>query len=156
VIFTTIASFMARGFDEHTISFRSPDPDALRHTISVRVNICNDVAEASHSEDALFISGIAHPRPLRSIALELGQNAPNPFSAGTGTLIPYAVTGSTPQHVTLEVYDLLGRRMAVLVDRMLPAGSYTATFSADGLARGTYLYRLSNGGETLSRMLTVR
>ncbi|MBN1448820.1 MAG: VWA domain-containing protein [Bacteroidetes bacterium] len=156
VIFTTIASFMARGFDEHTISFRSPDPDAVRHTISVRVSICGDVAEASHSEDALFVSGITQPRPVRTTAMELGQNAPNPFTAGAGTVIPYAVTGGASQHVTLEVYDLLGRRMAVLTDRMLPPGAYTATFSGDGLARGTYLYRLSSGGETLSRMLTVR
>jgi hypothetical protein len=47
--------------------------------------------------------------------------------------------------VTLKVYNLLGQVVAVLVNEQLPAGSYTKTFRADGLASGMYLYKLTAG-----------
>jgi uncharacterized protein (DUF1501 family) len=68
----------------------------------------------------------------------LGQNYPNPFNPDTtiGFNLPRTST------VLLEVYDLLGRSVATLVDGEMPAGSHSVQFHARGLASGTYIYRL--------------
>ncbi|MFV1981760.1 MAG: T9SS type A sorting domain-containing protein [Rhodothermia bacterium] len=76
----------------------------------------------------------------------LRDNYPNPFAETTE--IPYSLSAS--MHVKLEVYTLLGRRVATLVDGMKTAGSYSAEWDGmlvDGrrAPAGIYLYRLSDG-----------
>ena len=68
---------------------------------------------------------------------------PNPFNAAT--VIAYSLERDTP--VTLEVYNVLGQRIATLVNRVESAGDHQITWSGtDGrgvpVASGTYLYRL--------------
>lgn len=156
-IFTTISTFMSRGFDEHTIAYRTPEPDATQHAVVIRINICDELAQAEHSEAVeSAVTSAGHLEAARPMNIELGQNAPNPFNATVGTVIPYHVLGTSPRHVTLEVYDLLGRRMAVLVDREQPAGSYSVQFNGGNLARGTYLYRLSTGASVQTRLMQLR
>lgn len=81
----------------------------------------------------------------------LSQNFPNPFNPGTR--IAYAVPGE--QHVYVGVYDLLGRRVAVLVNQVQPAGSYTVDWNAQGLSSGIYLYRLDAGGFSQTRRMML-
>lgn len=81
----------------------------------------------------------------------LQQNYPNPFNAET--MIPYSVPESAP--VKLTVYNLLGRQVAVLVDKVMPAGDYAARFEASRLPSGLYIYRLSSGEKILSRKLAL-
>lgn len=82
----------------------------------------------------------------------LGQNYPNPFNPLT--VIPFGI--SAPGGVTLEVFNLLGQRVAVLADGQLEPGAYTATFDAKGLASGMYVYRLtSTSGQALARTLML-
>jgi hypothetical protein len=69
---------------------------------------------------------------------KLEQNYPNPFNPMTE--IRYQV--SKVGHVTLKVFDLLGREVATLVSERLNPGSYETTFDGGGLASGVYLYRL--------------
>ncbi len=81
------------------------------------------------------------------------QNYPNPFNPRTG--IRFQVPGVSD--VTLAVYDLLGREVAVLVNEKKPAGTYQATFDGSGLASGMYIYRLKAGAFVESRtMLLLR
>lgn len=89
-------------------------------------------------------------------ALALGQNAPNPFEATTE--IPFSLDQAGP--VTLRVYDVLGRRVATLVDGELAAGAHSAAWSGtteagQPAASGTYVYRLEAGGQTLTGRMTV-
>lgn len=81
----------------------------------------------------------------------LGQNFPNPFSVTTA--ISYEV-GAT-SHVTLEVFDVLGRKVATLVDGMQAAGTQTATLDAAALPSGVYLYRLTAGTAQQSRTMLL-
>jgi hypothetical protein len=86
-------------------------------------------------------------------ALTLEPNYPNP--ARQSTTIQYGI----PQraHVTLEVFDLLGRHVARPVDRSQPAGMHTVRIPLDQWSSGTYLYRLQAAGETqVGRMTVVR
>ena len=77
----------------------------------------------------------------------LGPNYPNPFNPST--LIPYQL--ATPSPVRLEVFNILGQRVATLVDEAQSAGSYVArwdgTDAAGGAAAsGVYFYRLTVAG----------
>ncbi|MEL7168959.1 MAG: T9SS type A sorting domain-containing protein [Bacteroidota bacterium] len=85
----------------------------------------------------------------RAFALEAAY--PNPF-AERATL-RYRLDEAA--EVRLEVYDLLGRSVALLADRFQAAGSYDATLDAAGLSSGTYVVRLNAGGQTQTQRLTV-
>ncbi|RMH62788.1 MAG: T9SS C-terminal target domain-containing protein [Bacteroidetes bacterium] len=70
---------------------------------------------------------------------QLGRSYPNPFT--THTTIPFVLNRAAP--VRLEVFDLLGRRIDVLIDQVLPPGSHEATWHALDQPAGLYYYRLS-------------
>jgi len=53
------------------------------------------------------------------------------------------------------VFDLLGREVAVLVNERKAPGSYEATFDANGLASGVYVYRLTAGSFVQSRKMVL-
>ena len=103
--------------------------------------------------------------PLRSLQgrasvsperFDLGQNYPNPFNPST--IIPYQLSAAT--QVRLDVFNLLGQRIATLVDGEQPAGFHTARWSAtDAVGRavgaGVYFYRLTGGGEHLTRRMVL-
>ena len=80
---------------------------------------------------------------------ELEQNYPNPFNPATN--IEFTIPQT--QHVTLTVYDMLGRQVEVLVDERVQSGTHTATFNAGDIASGTYIYRLSTGDFQISRQM---
>ncbi len=85
-----------------------------------------------------------------SITLE--QNYPNPFNPTTN--ISYTLSENSP--VTLEVYNVLGKRVATLVNNeMRTAGSHTVSFDAMNLGSGVYMYRLSTPEQTLTRTMSL-
>lgn len=79
------------------------------------------------------------------------QNYPNPFNQTTR--IEYRL--SVASLVKLEVFDLLGRRIAVLQNGRVSAGLHSVPFSANALASGQYIYRLSTPTSTISRQVTL-
>ncbi len=87
----------------------------------------------------------------------LGPNYPNPFNPST--IIPYQLTASSA--VRLEVFNLLGQRIATLVDGEQSAGSHTATWHATDAAgravgAGVYIYRMTVGAESQTgRMVLI-
>ena len=85
-------------------------------------------------------------------ALALSPAYPNP-ARGAATRVDYALPAAGP--VTLEVFNTLGQRVAVLVDEALPAGVYTATLDTGRLASGLYVYRLQAAGGVVSRKVAV-
>lgn len=72
-------------------------------------------------------------------AASLLQNYPNPFNPVTKLQFRMATT----EPVTLKVYDMLGREVAVVVNEVLPAGEHEYVFDGNGLAGGVYIARLS-------------
>jgi predicted acyl esterase len=69
---------------------------------------------------------------------ELLQNYPNPFNPSTSILF----TLHRPMDISLDVYDVLGRHVATVLQGSVPAGRHVIPFTADGLASGEYFYRL--------------
>jgi N-acetylneuraminic acid mutarotase len=81
----------------------------------------------------------------------LEQNYPNPFNPSTTIRYQLPVASE----VKLEVYDVLGKKVATLVSERQAAGYYQYVWNANGLTSGVYFYRLQAGGfvETKKMML---
>lgn len=98
----------------------------------------------------------AEPDPEVPDRVALRQNYPNPFNPST--TIEFTLQNAAG--VTLAVYDVLGRRVALLVDGQMAAGSHQITWSGQTergvlAPSGTYLYRLETDEATLTRVMTL-
>ena len=92
--------------------------------------------------------GLPAPREFK-----LGQNYPNPFNPAT--LLQYQIPRSG--HVSLEVFNSLGQKVATLVDGEKPAGIHQVEFDAAGLGAGVYYYRLqAEGFESTKNMVVAK
>ncbi|MFC2094464.1 T9SS type A sorting domain-containing protein [Bacteroidota bacterium] len=166
------------------ISVEAVDSDVNRNSFShTRVY---DVLAGSHdfyavAENAVEIGGSGIASIYASLTVEffpeiinevqyfneapknysLEQNYPNPFNPATR--IPYRI--SELSFVTLRVYDVLGREVAILMNEEKPVGNYEVEFSAQGgsasggdtynLPSGVYIYRLSAGNFTNSKKMML-
>ncbi|RMD88645.1 MAG: T9SS C-terminal target domain-containing protein [Calditrichaeota bacterium] len=81
----------------------------------------------------------------------LDQNYPNPFNPST--TIRFALPKRS--HVSLKLYDLLGREVATLVDEEHEPGEYKVVFEAHGLPSGVYFYRIEAEGFVKTRKLML-
>jgi hypothetical protein len=81
----------------------------------------------------------------------LNQNYPNPFNPTT--VISYDLPENS--QVNLAVYDMMGRRVATLVNENVTAGTHQVQFDASSLSSGTYMYRLQAGGSIQTKKLTL-
>jgi hypothetical protein len=83
----------------------------------------------------------------------LGQNYPNPFNPSTN--IRFSLGKASK--VKLSVFNLLGQKVATLIDGNLVAGPYSIQFEAQNLSSGVYFYRLEAGDVVMSkRMLLLK
>jgi poly(3-hydroxybutyrate) depolymerase len=92
------------------------------------------------SQDVYEFSGIVTSVASSELPeqISLFQNYPNPFNPAT--TIRFALPRASV--VTLRVFDLLGREVALLMDGQRQAGSYEVLFDGTALASGVYFYRL--------------
>ena len=129
--------------DELTISVTSLfDPSAdFNKVITTTVDQSTDVADGGYAIPGQF---------------SLGQNYPNPFNPETKIAFNLEKAGD----VSLEVFDILGRKVSTLQSGYLGAGQYEYTwYGADNSGRqaasGIYFYRLSSNEFTLTRKMTL-
>jgi hypothetical protein len=84
---------------------------------------------------------------------ELAQNYPNPFNPTTR--IKYAV--QKDGFVNLSVYNILGEKVADVVNEIQKAGVYEVTFDASNLSSGMYIYRIKvNNFEDVKKMMIMK
>ena len=89
--------------------------------------------------------------PAGASTFRLDAPFPNPTASGATVSFSLAQAGD----VQLDVYDLLGRRVARLADGQLPAGEHGARLDTADLPSGTYIIRLSAGTETATSRITI-
>jgi hypothetical protein len=83
----------------------------------------------------------------------LSQNYPNPFNALT--TIRYDL--SAPSRVTIDIYDLIGRRVETLICREQPAGRHQVTWNAENCSSGIYFYKIQAGElATTKKMILLK
>jgi tetratricopeptide (TPR) repeat protein len=81
----------------------------------------------------------------------LYQNYPNPFNPATTIKFDIPKDGL----ITLDIYDILGRRITTLVSEFRSAGSYEQVFNASSLASGVYVYKLQAGDYVNSKKMIL-
>ncbi len=83
----------------------------------------------------------------------LSQNYPNPFNPSTIINYELPVNG----HVSLKIFDILGREVAELVNSQKSAGSYEVNFNAANLSSGVYFYEIRSGSfYSVKKMMLIR
>jgi predicted secreted protein len=109
---------------------------------TVHAAAAGDTVEASNGEGIFYMDIIGAADVASVVPLEYRLAAyPNPFNPST------QITFDLPKasHVTLGVFDLLGREVGILTDEAYPAGTHSATFDGSNLSSGIYFYRLQAG-----------
>lgn len=153
--FSTIAAY-ANNIAE--TSFETDDLD-FGKTYHWRVRSHGDGSDSNWSEIRNFTVTMATSNQSETEFPDkaaLRQNYPNPFNPVTiiGYDLPYS------GDVRLEVFDLIGRQVALLIDNPMQPGRHMASFDASGLSSGIYIYRLQiqsgdQTGQIFTRKLTV-
>ncbi len=83
--------------------------------------------------------------------MKVHQNYPNPYN--TNTKIEFGLPQKT--EVTIEVFDILGRRVAYLAnEKLYPAGFHTISWTPNNLASGIYLYRVRTEEKAITKKMT--
>jgi hypothetical protein len=82
---------------------------------------------------------------------QLFQNYPNPFNPST--TIQFAIPKRAG--VSLQIYDILGRKVATLIDEEMQPGQYKVVFEANALSTGVYFYRIQAEGFVQTKKLIV-
>jgi DNA-binding beta-propeller fold protein YncE len=100
------------------------------------------------------IASVTPEEGLVATGYELSQNYPNPFNPSTKITFSLKEAGS----ISLKVYDVLGKEVAVLAEGSQAPGVYSVSFDAKNLSSGMYFYtlRTSNGFSQTKKMMLMK
>ncbi len=102
------------------------------------------------TSSVIGISTISGNVPER---FSLSQNYPNPFNPTTK--IRFEISGSSVAQTFLSVYDLLGRKVATLVNKELKPGTYDVNWDASDFPNGVYFYKLTAGSFSETKKMVL-
>jgi hypothetical protein len=129
-----------------TAVYRITSNDPAKPQLDVTL-IGNSVTDAGQAQSA-------------PVSLALGQNYPNPVMLSTGVMPAIGFTLNSEAHVTLKLYDVLGRFVATMLEGRMPAGTHTVKMKPENfgtsLMPGVYQYTLTAGEKALTRTMVVR
>jgi hypothetical protein len=145
----TVGSVDAAGNSSTRQNYTWTDTDVVNgHTYYYKLHVqdVNGTHVYNDNNGAIIVSAT----PGAGIPQEYSlNNYPNPFNSQT----TFSFTIPFDGHVSLKVYDLLGREVATVMNKNLTANSYSVNWSAEGLATGVYMYTLKSGQFAQTRKL---
>jgi hypothetical protein len=138
-----------QAFEDHDVSVVIDQQGILRYKVGgVNVNeirnVIDNLIATTDTKDEIL------DRQL-PVEFTLDQNYPNPFNPSTK--ISFSLTEQSL--VTLEVYSLLGKKVATLVENTLTAGFHQVLFDADNLPAGIYFYKIDAGKFSAVRKMSL-
>jgi subtilisin family serine protease len=143
VIVQGVADTLADGDVSYTLTASSSSSDPLYDQLS-------SVLATITNKDATILG--VNTEPIEK-GFSLRQNYPNPFNPTTHFEFMISNVG----FVTLKVYDILGREVAILVNKTLTPGTYSTTWDAINVPGGIYFYKLSTRSFTsVKKMVLVK
>ncbi len=125
------------------------DQPVAREVVDVNANILS--ATWTPATVAIMTTAVERRAEEIPASFELDQNYPNPFNPSTTIKFSLPKNG----HVTLKIFDLVGREIAMLVDRELTTGRYEARWEANGVESGVYFYQIRAGEFTETKRLLL-
>lgn len=130
-------------------------PDVLIHQI-IDFNNDGDDEAISITAQGIDIYRIAGPvsvgdRDNQPFQFSLAPNYPNPFNAAT--TISFSLPHDAP--ASLFIYNILGEKVATLLDKPMTAGTHSVTWHADALPSGVYFARLRAGTQSKAMPMTL-
>jgi lysophospholipase L1-like esterase len=106
------------------------------------------------SIDTLFSTSVKELKSEKPASYVLFQNYPNPFNPST--TIEYQIpSGGTHNFVSLQVFDILGREVATLVNGTKPPGNHSVQWNAEKISSGVYFYCFHIGSFTETKKLLL-
>ncbi len=133
----------------HSYSYTDVAPAGVIHYRLEQIDLDGSV-HYSESVQATILTGTAEGNALPK-EYSLRQNYPNPFNPST--IIKYELP--TESRVSLEVFNLIGQKVATVVEGVKPAGSHEVSFNASGLTSGVYMYKLSAGNQVFTKKMVL-
>lgn len=137
------------GMNETSYTLEEPLESGETHYWRVRIDDANSEWSTVWTFTTSMATGTEGVAEIPN-DVELNQNYPNPFNPAT--IIEYGIPESG--HVQLEVFNVLGQRVAILVDEQQQAGFHTVTFDGSDLASGVYFYRIQSGDRQITNRMT--
>jgi len=137
------------GLDFFDFGIQQPDHSEGRYPDGVG-NWCyfNSPTKGAANSNPSWYSYSPNSVPTK---VTLFPNYPNPFNPNT--IISFTLSSTT--HVRLTICDIAGREVAVLINRIKPAGYYSITFHAEHLPGGIYFTRLMTGSDSQTRKMLL-
>ena len=130
----SLINYYVGGFYEGEISLRSAKIDGVYYGDSTLLSVSTQL-----DNKAIFLDYVLY------------QNYPNPFNPSTQILFYTPSKG----YVSLKVYDILGRRIAVLADGIMEAAHHMIIFDGSNCSSGTYFYCLQAGISIETKKLSL-
>jgi hypothetical protein len=140
----TIAEISAKGTTSEVSNYTFVDKNVSAGSYQYRLKIIDVDGSYDFSDQVNVVM-------LNPTKVSLSQNYPNPFNPET--LIKFEI----PQNsfVNLTVFNIIGEKVATLVNENLEAGIYEKRFNAQELSNGIYLYKLVNGNSTITKKMLL-
>ncbi|MFV1884309.1 MAG: T9SS type A sorting domain-containing protein [Balneola sp.] len=156
--YETDQSFDLRTIEEYEFEIKVQDSKEKVNPVTVLKSSFNETVKAKSGQSARLgltitpsTTSVNNEEETKVEGFALSQNYPNPFNPTT--TINYSVENAGP--VTISVYNLMGQKVAELVNESKAAGSYNVSWNAANAASGMYYYRLEAGGQTMTRKMTL-
>lgn len=148
------------GVRSDTVAFDGSTTGWLEKTIEVHLQAGKNTIEVQLFWGWMNLSYLAVPTDVVTSveargnvpsSYSLSQNYPNPFNPSTK--IEFSLPSA--QHVSLIVYDVLGQKVGVLIDRKMSPGTHILNFNGSRLSSGVYFYRLIAGNFVETRKMLL-
>lgn len=154
------ASFWTKNYSALLLIESFEDFNTFYHTVNDRLSVFNNtfyhkMTKLAMGTLSVLVGAYKQTDVVSSDKVistyTLKQNYPNPFNPTT--TISYELPSA--EFVTLEIFDMLGRRITTLVEEKQQAGQHAVLWNATGEASGTYLYRLKTGEFIQTKLMAL-
>jgi len=146
------SSYWAYGNDgQHfNLSIHDPPNQSVSTPIAIDLYLASDHLPVLAEFDFGVVSDVEDDQNSVSNFV-LYQNYPNPFNPSTK--IEFAVPSNG--NYSIEVYNIVGQKVAELINDNLEAGTYSVSFEANSMASGIYFYKLAGNNVNLTRKMML-